>query len=168
MRRMRSPILRCVIVGTVAILGYAFLPLQGEHTWLGVAGGVALIAAAIPVMLHVLRRVNDADRPIVDALAFLGALGVLAIVIPASVYVVTVELSPGSFAELETKIDGIYFTVTVLSTVGFGDIVPVSQGARLMTTAHILLSIIVLGSMVRLVSRVVGLRIAERHRDGDE
>ena len=37
---------------------------------------------------------------------------------------------------LETRLDSIYFTVTTLSTVGFGDIAAHSQGARAVVTVQ--------------------------------
>lgn len=51
-----------------------------------------------------------------------------------------------------TRIDSLYFTVTVLSTVGFGDISPASQGARLLVTAQMVLNLVVLGAGVRLLA----------------
>ena len=48
-----------------------------------------------------------------------------------------------------TRTDALYFTVTVFSTVGFGDIVAVSQPARLVVTVQMLLDLLVLGLVVR-------------------
>lgn len=165
MASLRSPVTISGIVAAVAIVAYILIPLEGDHTWLGIAGCLALFVAAVPVMFRALDRVNHSDRPVIEALAFLGAVGVLAIVVPASVYVATVDVAPGSFKGLETKVDGVYFTVTVLSTVGFGDIQPTSQGARILTTTHMLLSIGLLGSVFRMVSRVVGAKVTERRDD---
>jgi voltage-gated potassium channel Kch len=50
-----------------------------------------------------------------------------------------------------TRTDSIYFTVTVFSTVGFGDISPASQVARLVVTAQMIFNLIVLGLGVRLI-----------------
>jgi hypothetical protein len=40
-----------------------------------------------------------------------------------------------------TRTDALYFTVTVFSTVGFGDITAASQSARLVVTAQMLLDL---------------------------
>jgi len=48
-----------------------------------------------------------------------------------------------------TRTDALYFAVTVVSTVGFGDIVPVSQSARLVVTVQMLLDLLALGLVVR-------------------
>lgn len=163
----RSSNARCIAVAVVACAAYVTLPLSGDRIGVGLAAGVVLVACAVPVLRGVLRRVNTSERPLFDALYFLVALGTLAIVVPAAAYVATEDISPDSFDGLETKIDAVYFTVTTMSTVGFGDITAQSQGARLLVTAHIILSIVVLGSMFKIVTRLVGLRVTER-RDGPE
>ena len=48
-----------------------------------------------------------------------------------------------------TRTDTLYFTVTVFSTVGFGDITAASQSARLVVTAQMLLDLVALGLLVR-------------------
>lgn len=50
-----------------------------------------------------------------------------------------------------TRTDSIYFTVTVFATVGFGDISPASQVARLVVTAQMIFNLIVLGLGVSLI-----------------
>lgn len=163
----RSSNARCIGVAVVACAAYVLLPFSGDRIGLGIAAGLVLIGCAVPVLVGVLRRVNTSERPLVDALYFLAALGTLAIVIPSSAYVATKDLSPESFDGLETKIDAVYFTVTTASTVGYGDITADTQGARLLVTMHIVMSIVVLGSMFRLVTRVVGLRVSERRDEMD-
>jgi hypothetical protein len=49
-------------------------------------------------------------------------------------------------------VDGLYFTVTVLSTVGFGDIHAVSSTARLLVTPQMLFGLIYIGTAVRLLT----------------
>ena len=54
--------------------------------------------------------------------------------------------SPASFSTHQlTRTDALYFTVTTFTTVGFGDIIPASQGARLVVTAQMILDLLVLG-----------------------
>jgi len=60
------------------------------------------------------------------------------------------ESNPASFSTHPlTRTDVLYFTVTVFSTVGFGDITAVSQSARLVVTAQMLLDLLALGLVVR-------------------
>ena len=56
---------------------------------------------------------------------------------------------PGSFSEPLTHTDGLYFTVTVFATVGFGDIAPVSEPARVVVTIQMMGDLLVLGLLAR-------------------
>ena len=44
------------------------------------------------------------------------------------------------------KVAGIYFTTTVLTTVGFGDISPVSDTARIVVTLQMVLGMVLIGT----------------------
>jgi uncharacterized membrane protein YtjA (UPF0391 family) len=64
--------------------------------------------------------------------------------------------SPETFtAEPLTRVDALYLTVTVFSTVGFGDISAASQPARILVTIQMILNLIVLGAGVRLLTGAV-------------
>ena len=59
---------------------------------------------------------------------------------------------PSNFTvETLTRTDSLYFTVTIFSTVGFGDISPASEGARILVTAQMILDLIVLGLGIRIL-----------------
>lgn len=49
------------------------------------------------------------------------------------------RLGPGNFTDLKTKWDAVYFTITTIATVGYGDIHPESQLARLWVSAQIVI-----------------------------
>jgi voltage-gated potassium channel len=60
------------------------------------------------------------------------------------------QTDAGSFdEEALTRTDALYFTVTVFATVGFGDITPASQAARLVGSTQMILDLIVLGLGIR-------------------
>ena len=50
-----------------------------------------------------------------------------------------------------TRTTALYFTVTVFSTVGFGDITPHTDLARLVTTTQMLADLVVVAVVVRLI-----------------
>lgn len=60
---------------------------------------------------------------------------------------------PASFSEPLTEVGALYFTVAVLSTVGFGDIAALTDAARLIVAIQILLGLVLLGAVVRLFLR---------------
>jgi voltage-gated potassium channel len=75
---------------------------------------------------------------------------------------VTVILAGGLFyARVEewTFFQGIYFTVITLTTVGYGDLVPVTFAGRMFTIFYVLLGV---GIMVSLVGQVASHLIAAR------
>jgi voltage-gated potassium channel len=57
------------------------------------------------------------------------------------------------FDGLETKVDGLYFALVTLTTVGFGDIVPVGQTARAVVTVQVAFDLVVVTTAVSILSR---------------
>jgi len=55
----------------------------------------------------------------------------------------------GQLQRALTRSDSLYFTVTVFSTVGFGDITPKTELARLLVTGQMVVDVIILGSQSR-------------------
>lgn len=70
-------------------------------------------------------------------------LFVFVFVMSAVVYVSQAEINPG----IRNYLDALYFTVTALTTTGFGDIVPVGSGGRLLT---VLIMIVGISLFIRL------------------
>ena len=69
----------------------------------------------------------------------------------ASTYVVLATQSASSFGGPLSHTDGLYFTVTVFSTVGFGDITAKTETARLVVTGQMLADLIVLGLALKII-----------------
>ena len=67
----------------------------------------------------------------------------------ALVYVAMSEAQADSFNLPVTRITGLYFTVTVFTTVGFGDVVARTDTARAVVTVQMLLDLVLLGGLVR-------------------
>ena len=66
------------------------------------------------------------------------------------------------FPGIETRVDAIYFTVTTLATVGYGDITPASQTARVAVTVQMLFDLAFLGIAVRVLSATARRRAGTR------
>jgi hypothetical protein len=136
--------------GLVALLvgAYAVLPLRGDRWWLGALVGAGLLVAMGPLTVRRVRSVLRSDRPGLEAAAALVLLLAMLVVGFAAVYF-AMDRDQGQFSGLRTRIDAVYFTVTTLSTVGFGDITATSQAARLVVTAQILFDVAFVGVAVR-------------------
>jgi voltage-gated potassium channel len=65
------------------------------------------------------------------------------------------EAQPASFSEALERTDALYFTVTVFATVGFGDISPVSDTARVIVTVQMIADLLLLGLVLRALLNAV-------------
>jgi voltage-gated potassium channel len=96
-----------------------------------------------------------------------GAIEALATSVPlflllfAGSYVVMSAMSDSNFDMRMTHTDGLYFTITVFSTVGFGDITPKTQAARLLVTGQMIADLVVLGLAVKVIVGAVSRRRAD-------
>ena len=60
--------------------------------------------------------------------------------------------SPNQFDGIASRSDALYFTVTVVSTVGFGDIHAAGAAARSIVTAQMLINVFYVGAALRLMT----------------
>jgi voltage-gated potassium channel len=60
-------------------------------------------------------------------------------------------ISASNFSEPLTRTDALYFTVTVFSTVGFGDITAKTEAARLVVTGQMIADLVVIGLAVKVI-----------------
>lgn len=137
------------VATTVVLVGlYYLLPLDHLDSvlWTLVTGLLLLLA----VTVWQLRATFRARYPAVRAVEALATTVPLFLVLFASAYFTMAGTSPANFSVPSlTRTDALYFTVTVFATVGFGDITAVSQSARLVVIAQMLLDLLALGLVVR-------------------
>ncbi len=138
---------------------YSLMPFGGR--WWMVTGliGLASVAAVIPFVVKRLGRLQVSDRPIYDAVQVL-ALSVTVLVLGFSALYESMSTQHGNFSGIDSKIDSVYFVVTTLATVGYGDIHPVTDSARLIVTLQIIFNLLFLGGVVRIIANVG----RERHK----
>lgn len=67
-------------------------------------------------------------------------------------YLVTATVAPEQFVGLTNRTDALYFSVTIMGTVGFGDVHAAGTPARLMVTVQMLFNLIYLGTALRVLS----------------
>lgn len=60
--------------------------------------------------------------------------------------------NPDQFVGLATRSDALYFTVTIVSTVGFGDIHAAGAAARSVVTAQMLINVFYVGAALRMMT----------------
>jgi len=113
----------------------------------GVIVSGALVGLVLWLQLRARRRVAR-DLAAIEGL--LTLLYFLVIAFAGTYY--TMAHVAGQFSGLVTRTDGLYFTVTTLATVGFGDIHASGTAARALVTAQMLFTLVYLGTAVRMLS----------------
>jgi voltage-gated potassium channel len=69
----------------------------------------------------------------------------------ASMYALLSFNQPASFTQKLGRTDALYFTMTVFSTIGFGNIAPVTEVARIVMMTQMVAGLIAVGVVARLV-----------------
>lgn len=159
----RRAVLRTVLLSGVSVsvmlAAYYTAPLDrplGRGTGLMLVATLALFAALVAVQVRAILR---SPRPRLRAIQAL-IIGVpLLIVAFAATYCTVDGQQPGSFSESLNRTDGLYFTVTVFATVGFGDISPVTQLARVLVTVQMLTGLLTVGVIAKVVFGAVQVAV---------
>jgi voltage-gated potassium channel len=160
-RRALAASAAIVIISWVLIFGAFFvLPIGHESGLRQVFRIGAVIALIGATLAWQLRRIVYAELPELRAVEALGVVVALFLVFFSAVYL---SLSHGNAATFSQPLDhvrAIYLTITIFSTVGFGDITPTTDGARLLVSAQMLLDLAIIGIVVRLLFSVARNRIS--------
>jgi hypothetical protein len=117
-------------------------------------GGLAVVGLLVAWQV---RRILDSPHPALRAVEALALSLPMFLVLFAAAYVVLVGGDPDAFTQPLDRTDVLYFVVTVFTTVGFGDIAPVSQTARVLTTLQMVGDLVLLGLVLRVVVNAVQL-----------
>jgi voltage-gated potassium channel Kch len=126
-------------------------PVRVDAAWVYVAAAVGLLLAYIVLTATGVRRLAAARYPLVAG-ALLVLLMITVIILGYSyTYLALAAQSDGAFSQPLSKVSAVYFTVTVLTTVGFGDITPAIDLARLLVTSQMLLGLTVISLGAKLI-----------------
>lgn len=147
------------------LLLYAVVPVPGTSgaaAFVGMVTGLVLFVVLVGWQLHTIVR---AEHPVLRAVeVVLFALPML-VVIFAFTFLTISRADPQSFSEPLGRVDAMYFTVSTVATVGFGDITPTSAGARIVVTFQMLFDLALLAGLVRLV--VLATRTGLRRQEAE-
>jgi len=128
---------------------------------LGVFAAIALLVAIIGWELY--RTLHD-PYPELRAATSLLVLVTAVVVMFAITYAGMSAANASAFTEQLGKADAVYFTVTTLSTTGFGDITAVSESARWVVTAQMLFDLVLLVGLARVFMLAAKAARARRNR----
>jgi voltage-gated potassium channel len=152
--------------GLVAVLTtiYYVLPVPRpiyERDW-ALLFSCGLAALGVLIVLSIARLLRAGEQARVRALILLLCITVLffsyADVALAGIY--------GQFVSLHTKTDGLYFSVSTLATVGFGDVHAAGQLARIAVTLQIIFNLVFLGAAIATITGMWRERARRRATGG--
>jgi hypothetical protein len=104
------------------------------------------LGLVVTSQVHAIMTANFPDLRAIEAVIVAFAVF---IVLFALLYLGVSQSSPSNFSEPLDRVNTLYFTVTILATVGFGDIVARSDLARLIVTVQMLLDLALIAIVVR-------------------
>ncbi|CAB4879386.1 MAG: two pore domain potassium channel family protein [Actinobacteria bacterium] len=115
-----------------------------------------------------LRRIHTAQYPQVQATEALILVVAMFLAIFSVTYYTMSLATPKGFSEPLDQFSAFYFAVTVLATVGFGDITPVSIPARSVAMLQMGFDIAFIAVAVRIVSGTANKVLENRQRSANE
>ena len=164
---MRSPTARMLVRSALTVLGllalYAVIPVPGqrEPLWftvlMALVGLIVLAWAFITLAQRAQRSTQDTAIRLEALVAVLYAF-----VVFLSLIYLGLASKPGQFDELHTRIDALYFTMSTIATVGFGDVHATGQVSRVVVTIQIFLDLIFVGLVARIILPTLARQRAQK------
>lgn len=148
-------LIRTVVTVVLLTVLYFILPLDTrvkDAAFIYVVVGLVGVGA---LLVYQTVSIAASHYPLLRAIESYATSAPLYLLLFSTTYYEMQRSFPAAFAATLTRLDALYFTVTVFTTVGFGDITPHSQSARAVVTVQMLGNLIFLGVAVRLLSGAV-------------
>ncbi len=151
------------VVGLLVL--YYVLPLDRgfqRRTLVVLMAGLVTVGVVVAWQVRAILRARHPALRAIEAIALSLPLFLLLF---AATYVLLAGTDPAAFTEPLSRTDGLYFVVTVFATVGFGDISPVTEVARALTTLQMIGDLVLIGLVLRVFLTAVDRgrrRAAER------
>lgn len=149
-----------ILTASIPLAVYFLLPLDddfGDLLALLLVVGVA--GSLIPLSFRQARLVLRSPHPLLDAVRCIVTGFVMVIVSFSAAYYVLSAGREDQIQGLDTKLDAVYFSVTIMATVGFGDIHATGQFARGIVTWHMIVNF----ALLAVALRVISWALKERH-----
>lgn len=168
-REIVSTLVNAMLASALVVAIYYLIPLDDLTSGQAVLRLIAGIVAFALILFWQLRHVARATFPLLRAVRALAVTIPMFLVVFAAVYLSFGPVSGTHFSERLDHTGALYLAITVFSTVGFGDITPLSNPARIVVSIQMLLDLLVLGVVVRLIATAAksGNKIRSFLEDGE-
>jgi voltage-gated potassium channel len=162
-RAILGTMLRAAVAIFLLLVAYFVAPLDRPlNRGTGLMFGAAMLLFGLLTAIEI-RGILQSERPKLRAIRALAVGVPLLIVLFAATYCTVATQQPDAFSEPLDRMDGLYFTVTVFATVGFGDITPVTQLARILVTLQMVAGLLTVGVIAKVVLGAV--KVAETRQN---
>ena len=168
-RELVASVLRAALSAGILLAAYFLVPVnRSRHAGslirdVGVMARLGVAAAIFIVVLMLeIRGITKAKHPMLRAGVAMSIVIPLFLIFFAWIYLNMSNSDSHTFNLAMSHMEALYFTVTVFSTVGFGDITPHTDLARLVTTVQMLADLAVIAIVVRLILGVASRSADER------
>jgi len=162
-RELIFTFLRTVALVLLISLILSRTPKEQNFQSVGVIIGMFVLASIyILFFIRSIRAVQKSKFPNIRAGEAMFSTGILLLAIFASIYSEMSLHDSEAFTEVLTPFSAMYFSLTILATVGFGDIAPVTVPARSVAMAQMVLDLVFIGVLVRVFTNVAKRSLANR------
>ena len=153
--------LRSLVVAILLFVAYYTLPMdRPERSGLVVLIiGIAVLGL---VLLWQVRAIMGSPYPRLRAFETLTIGIPLLLIVFAAAYYLIQNGDPDSFTQSLSKTDALYFTITVFSTVGFGDITAKTELARILVSIQMMFDLAVFGLVAKLIFGAVEVALKKK------
>jgi hypothetical protein len=124
--------------------------------------GVVYCAAAVWALM----RLHTARHPLTMGFVMLAVMVTAMVAIFALAYLSLSADNPGNFNVPLDKVSALYFTMTVLATVGFGDIHAVTHAAMIAVMLQMVVGLTLLTALARVVAEAARRAARKRYQEG--
>lgn len=161
---LRRALFRPVVTAALLVAFYFVVPMNdvadvGSLTILA----VVLVGVGV-VFAWQVTKVLKADYPTIQAIEATAAIVPVYLIGFSTVYFLMSEASNDNFTEPVSRMGSLYFTLSVFSTVGFGDIAASTDSARAVVSFQIVGNLVIIALGGRLL--LAAIRRGQARHDG--
>jgi len=158
---VRTTARRAAVTLVAAGCVYYLIPLRlvrATEEWVQAGAAVVALAVLVASFSRQLGRYFRTDERTDVRLETLLNLLIVTVLAFSLGYLLLAD-HEGQFAGLDTRTDALYFTLSTLATVGFGDVHAVGQAARIAVSAQILFNLVFVGAAVAVLGSAIQRRL---------
>jgi voltage-gated potassium channel len=157
-----------ILATTVALFVlYGCVPVPGTSGAEAIIEMIAGLVVFVGLVGWQVRSIVQANHPVLRAVEVMAFALPMLIVLFAFSYLSLSRSDSASFTEHLDHVGAVYYTVSTVSTVGFGDIAAKSDAARILVTAQMLFDLALIAGLVRLVVLAARTGLRQQGRAGD-